>query len=258
MALADIAALSDPVNEEAFVNRSKSSLAMSALVVIAASWLLLYGYVGGEVANGGTVRGTIHLDGTPPRLPAHHATTSIPVCGESVPNEELTTGAGGALANVVVWIAGVERGAPAKARPLVLDQRQCRFIPHVATATVGSPFVLTSSDPTLHTTHARMGDRSLFNVALPVKGMRVTRRLDQAGVVRVACEAGHTWMRAYVHVFDHPYHAVTGANGRFELPSIPAGHYTLRAWHERLGEQTAQIEITAGGTASADLHFRAR
>lgn len=230
----------------------------AAMAAGLASWALLYGYVGAEVADGAEMRGTIRLAGTPPRLTPHRATTSVSSCGESIQNEDIVTGRGGTLANVVVWVESPQRGAPAKASRVLLDQRQCRFVPHVTSATVGSPIVLTSSDATLHTTHVRLGDRSLFNVAIPVKGMRVTRRLEHTGIHRVACEAGHTWMRGYVHVFDHPYHAVTAADGRFTLPAIPAGQYTIRAWHERLGEQSARVEVRSGTPAVIDLRFAAR
>lgn len=230
----------------------------TAAALVLASTAVLYGYVGEDVANGGTIRGVVRIEGAPPRLPPHQATTSVEVCGATVPNDEVTVGGGGALANVVVWIDGIERGARPTARRLVLDQRGCRFTPRIASATVGTSLVLTSSDATLHTTHARMGDRSLFNVALPVKGMRVTRRVERAGVVRIGCEAGHTWMRGWLHVFDHPYHAVTGSDGRFELPSLPPGRHRLRAWHERLGEHTATVDVAAGQTATADFRLRAR
>lgn len=239
----------------------RSRLHLSWLVSISALVALtsgLYGYVGEDVAEGGTVRGVVRVQGALRVLPPHRATTSTEVCGQTVPNEETVASPSGTLANVVVSIDGLERGARATPGRLLLDQRRCRFTPHVASATVGATVVLTSSDSILHTTHARMGDRSLFNVALPVKGMRVQRRLDRPGVVRIGCEAGHTWMRAYLHVFEHPYHAVTAQDGAFTMPSLPSGHYRLRAWHERLGEQTTAIDVIAGQTTTADLVLRAR
>lgn len=229
---------------------ASSTLASAALLV-------LYGYTGAPVTGGGTISGTVRMEGAAPRLAPLQVTRTPDVCGQTVPNEEIVSGGGGVLANVVVWIDGIQHGAPAKARPLTLDQQRCRFVPHVSDATVGSSLTLTSADPTLHTTHALVGDRTIFNVALPVKGMRVTRRLDRPGVMRLKCEAGHTWMSGWIHVFDHPYHAVTGRNGRFRLPDVPPGHYTLKAWHERLGEQTAQVDVAAGGTVTSDFRFRA-
>lgn len=227
-------------------------------LLVSSAVVLLYGYAETDVSNGGTLRGTVRLEGAPPPLAAHKVTRSPEVCGQTVPNEEVVTGSGGALANVVVWIDRIATGAPIKRRPLVLDQQGCRFVPHVAAVPVGTSIVLTSSDATLHTTHVLIGAQTIFNVALPAKGMRVTKRLDRAGIHRIKCEAGHTWMSAWIHVRDNPYQVVTGRDGRFELPPLPAGSYTVKAWHERFGELSNQVEVAAGGSATSDFRFRSR
>jgi len=149
--------------------------------------------------------------------------------------------------------------APAAPTPRVtLNQDHCRYVPHVQSATKGSQITITSADDTLHNINGGINGRSVFNIAMPVKGMRVSRPLRQAGRIQVHCDAGHTWMSAYVAVFDHPYHAVTRANGRFSLPNVPPGTYTIKAWHERFGERSARLTVTAGTAATSDFAFTPR
>jgi len=236
----------------------KWPLSLGALILLAAACTLLMGaYTGGAVADGGTVTGTIRLAGPAPELTAHVVEDQafVAICGATVPNEQVVAGAEGELANVVVWIDGITAGAPAEPSTARLDQIECRYTPRVSAVTRGTELTITSSDETLHNTHGTQGRRTVFNLALPTAGIEIPRRLNRPGVVDVACDAGHTWMAAWVHVFEHPYFAVTAEDGRFELPDVPAGAHTLRAWHESFGEQTIEIELTAGGTANWDVSF---
>lgn len=219
--------------------------------------LLLSGYTGAPVTGGGTISGTVTLSGEPPALAASATGTASAACGAAeVANEEIVR-SGHNLANVVVWIDGIESGRPVEAARHTLDNSGCRFVPHVASATVGDTLVVTSSDATLHNIHAFIGSTTAFNMAIPTRGMRMTRRLT-AGVHRFQCDAGHTWMAAHLHVFDHPYHAVTTTSGSFSLADVPPGTYTVRAWHERLGTQTATVTVPASGAATANFSFNAR
>ena len=89
---------------------------------------------------------------------------------------------------------------------------------------------MSSSDDTLHSIH--MYGAASYKIPFPVKGQVVERLLEKAGLVQVACDAGHGWMSATIHVVEHPYYAITDAEGRFELRDVPPGQYTLKAWHE--------------------------
>ena len=97
-----------------------------------------------------------------------------------------------------------------------------------------------------------------FDVPLSVKGGKSPQVLKRPGAIKLRCDAGHSWMNAYVHVFDHPYYAVTDGKGRFTIKDVPAGKYTLEFWHEPIADQqpplirTATVEVTDGKSAPAD------
>jgi hypothetical protein len=67
----------------------------------------------------------------------------------------------------------------------------------------------------------------------------------------------HAWMRAYVHVLSHPFYAVTGDDGSFELKGVPPGKYELEALHEEYGAMTLPVEVAANQTATADFTYTA-
>ncbi|NOY89994.1 MAG: hypothetical protein GXP55_02205 [Deltaproteobacteria bacterium] len=216
--------------------------------------LLLVGYTTETVTNGGTIRGSVHLTGAPPAEPPFHVTdqSQVPVCGTDVANDEVVTGPGGALANAVVWIDGIQRGAAPQRETITLGQRGCRFVPRIQATTRGSRVTVASEDATLHNVHGKLGRRTVFNLALPSRGVRITRTLNQPGVIEFNCDAGHTWMRAFIHVFDHPYFAMTGVDGTFEIPNVPPGQHTVKIWHEHYGTQTRRLTVAAGGTVTWD------
>lgn len=190
-----------------------------------------------EVRDGGTVTGRVRWRGPRPApstlaVPAHGDPAH---CGASQPLEPLVIGPEEGVSGAVVYLADVTRGAAPSLDPVTVDQRACRYEPRVATATVGAELRFTSSDPgvfhNVHAYHGLEGDEAWFNEASPA-GVVVTRRVQRAGAVRLLCDSGHMWMIAYVHAFNHPYHAVTDASGRFALRDVPPGVYRLRMWHE--------------------------
>jgi hypothetical protein len=140
----------------------------------------------------------------------------------------------------------------------VLDQRGCRYTPHVFGVQVGQPVEIVNSDPTLHNVHAMPKTNDEFNFGQPVQGMRMRRTFSKPEVmVPVRCDV-HGWMNAYAGVVTHPFHAVTTADGAFAIKGLPPGKYTLEAWHERLGTQTQTITIDGKKDATATFSFTPR
>ncbi len=211
-------------------------------------------YDGGAVEGGATLSGTVKFTGTAPAAESHAIPADEEYCGGiQVTKEELVVADGGALANVVVYLDKVEAGKAATPGKVVLDNEQCRYAPHVVAVTVGSTIEVTNSDPVLHNTHAKGPVGNSFNVALPNQGQVIPQRMRQPGLMKVGCDV-HAWMSAYVAVFSHPYFAVTGTDGAFEMTDVPPGTYTLVYWHEKLGRKTQEVTVTSEG-AKADLSY---
>ena len=111
-----------------------------------------------------------------------------------------------------------------------LDQKQCRYEPHILLVPQSAQLEMKSSDPVLHTVH--MEGAATFNVAFPFTDRVITREMDTPGVVHLQCNGGHVWMNAEAMVVPHPYYAVTDRDGKFQLTDVPAGDYQVVAWHE--------------------------
>ena len=160
-----------------------------------------------------------------------------------------------ALRYAVVSLTDITAGkAVPRDRAVTLDNVKCAFVPHVAAASVGQMLVIHNTDPFLHDAHALLGERTLFNVAIP-KGMTVRKPLAYAGLIHINCNV-HTWMHAYLFVAEHPYDTVTDDAGEFGIDGIPPGTYTLRVWHELLGSSERTVTVQAGKATSVDVDLQ--
>ncbi len=110
----------------------------------------------------------------------------------------------------------------------------------------------TNGDPTLHTTHYYGVLRG--NISLPASGMMVSRVARFAGTISVLCDV-HGWMKSFIRVDEHPFHAVTDAQGYFRISEIPPGSYTLELWHEKLGTRQVPVHIEPGTTSRIELEY---
>lgn len=214
-------------------------------------------------AAGGTITGKIKFTGTAPRNPAIDMSEEATCKAKytSTPTEEnVVSGPANALGNVFVYVsAGVPAGqtftAPATA--VVLDQAGCRYHPHVFGAMVGQNIEIKNSDPVLHNIKAIAKKNRPFNVSQPNAGMTKTVTFTQPEVmVNLECNV-HGWMRAYVGVRPDPFFAVSGPDGSFTIKGLPPGTYTLQAWHEKFGTQTATVTIAGTESKTANFTFAA-
>ncbi|MGE3274836.1 MAG: carboxypeptidase regulatory-like domain-containing protein [Vicinamibacterales bacterium] len=210
-----------------------------------------------DPATAATVSGRVTYAGTPPAPPVIRL-DGDPTCvelqaGEERHAEDLLVGADGGLINAFVYIKDGLDGYsfPAPTDPVVLDQQKCRYTPRVIGVRVGQPLEVRNSDPLLHNIRSDSEINQPFNMGQPVAGLSFTRVFTTREVmVPIKCDV-HAWMRAWIGVLEHPYFAVTGEDGRFTLPELPPGTYTLEVWHETLGAQTRQI--TVGPKDSQDV-----
>lgn len=184
----------------------------------------------------GTLMGKIAFEGTAdnPKIQMK----ADPKCPQD-PNakaEDYVASDGG-LENVIVYISsGVEgKKYPVPTEPQVIDQHGCRYVPHAFTVMTGQPIKIVNSDDTGHNINARAVKNAPFNFMQGQKGLESTRMFDKPEMpVRVKCDV-HSWMGAWIGVFDHPYHAVTGKGGNYEI-KLPPGKYEVTAWHEKFPE----------------------
>lgn len=204
-------------------------------------------------ARAGEVTGAVHFTGPVP-VPAQLPVNKDPnVCGKTVADQSIVV-SHGALENVVVTVKGP--GAvkpPPLAAKVQLDQKLCHYVPHVQAAPVGSTLEIVNSDPMLHNIHGYLGSATFFNMAMPLKNQHIPRVLNRPGIVHVKCDV-HNFMNGFVVVVDAPY-AVVGEDGKYDIKGLPAGTYTVTAWHEKLGEKTAQVTVPADGAATADFSY---
>jgi len=207
-----------------------------------------------------SVSGTVDFEGSVPRLRPLQMDAD-PGClkkhSEPVLPEFLVLGEDNLLANVFVRVkSGLPDGTYAPpAEPVVLDQRGCRYVPHVTGAVVGQKFKILNSDGLLHNVHSLAEKNPQFNRAMPASVAEAEFTFDSEEIMfRIKCDV-HPWMNAFVGVVPHPYFAVTGLDGGYSLAGLPAGTYEIEAWHERLGTQTETVSIEDGETVRTDFTF---
>lgn len=207
----------------------------------------------------GDVTGKIAFEGEGPKANRIRMNAD-PVCmkahKDAVVSEEVIVNKNGTLKNVLVYVKDGLAGKtfPAAKNKIVFDQIGCIYKPHVLGIQTGQDLEILNSDPTLHNVHSLSKTNTSFNQAMPMKGMKLTKKFDKVENFKVKCEV-HPWMNAYIGVFNHPFFAVSGDDGSFTLKGVPAGDYTIEAWHEKYGAQTAKVKVDASGKATADFKF---
>ena len=208
-----------------------------------------------------TIAGKVSYEGAAPAAEKIKMAAD-PVCqqqhAEPVTAQDLVVHSG-ALQNVAVYVKeGVQGPAAPSKEPVVLDQQGCLYHPHVFAIQVGQPLEIRNSDPTLHNINAQPKANKRFNVAQPTKGMKTVKTFEKAELpVPFKCNV-HPWMTAYGIVLDHPYFGVSDESGAFKLRNLPAGTYTLEAWHERLGTRTQKVTVADGETKQVQFTFKAQ
>jgi hypothetical protein len=202
-----------------------------------------------------TITGRVSFEGTAP-APTRLRMDSDPLCMPegAATSELLLVDDQGGLQNVFVYVKEGVRGAYAPPEtPVELDQVGCRYIPHVFGVQVNQPVHIMNSDPAVHNVNAVARENTGFNLIQQPKGPSATRRFERPEImVPIRCDV-HPWMNSWAGVVAHPFFAVSAANGSFEIASLPAGTYTVEAWHEQLG--TATQTVTVDGTSAATLDF---
>jgi plastocyanin len=212
----------------------------------------------GSGASTGTIRGHVKIMGD---LPGNAVIRMgrDPKCnemnrGKLVVQELVAASKDGSLGNVFVKLEGDFPQTPVPATPVVLDQSGCIYRPRVIGARVGQTLEVRNSDNLMHNVHSITTKANAFNTSQPKAGMVFTYKLKGAEMLHLMCDI-HSWMTAYVGVVPHPYFAVTGADGSYEIRNVPAGMRTISFWHEVYGMQTRTVTVRAGAVATVDFSY---
>jgi hypothetical protein len=211
------------------------------------------------VADAATVAGLVKFEGAAPKM-APTPMNADPTCASQHPttptSEEVVVGAGGELANVIVYVKNGP-ATPVPSQPAMLDQKGCMYIPHVTAVQAGQIIKIRNDDPTLHNVHAMPKINGQFNEGQPVQGMVADKKFDKAEPAPfvIKCDV-HGWMKSYMAVLPNSYHSVSQANGTFSIGNLPPGNYTLVAWHEKYGTQEQQVTVGAKEQKQVTFTFK--
>jgi hypothetical protein len=201
-----------------------------------------------DESTAGAIAGRVTIAGTvPPNAPI--TMSSDPVCAsankEPVTSETFVVKDGG-LDNVFVYIKDDLTKKYLFDTPTTaatIEQKGCRYVPHVLGIRVTQPLQIVNDDATMHTVHGTGRSNQEFNFSQPLPGLKNTVAFTTPEVLLpVKCDV-HPWMHAFVGVVNHPYFAVTSDGGTFTLRTVPPGTYTVEAVHEKLGTQTQSVTI---------------
>jgi hypothetical protein len=203
------------------------------------------------VVDGGAISGTVQWSGPVPHSITLPITKDPEICDpdskKTVDMERLIVGPQGGVANTVVYLKNIASGKafdlPEQRRHL--NQKHCRYLPHILLVPQNGTLDMVSSDSTLHTIH--MDGAANFNLAFPFPNRVSSRTVSRPGLSHLRCNGGHVWMNAEMMVVSHPYYAVTDESGHFEFTDVPPGTYQIVAWHEGwnlLGKEQAYDVLT--------------
>lgn len=212
-----------------------------------------------EPFGASAITGRVVFKGDAPR-PGTIKMTADPYCetahGGTVSSQEVLVNTNGTLRNVFVYVKqGLAGRYPAPKQPAVLDQHGCLYQPRVQGIHVGQPLLIRNSDDTLHNVQCLAEKNPPFNIGQPTRGFESRKVFPQPEImIRFKCDV-HSWMTAYLGVLDHPFFAVTGADGAFALEKLPAGQYVIEAWHEKYGARQQTVTVAAGETRTIEFEF---
>lgn len=210
--------------------------------------------------KGASISGTVKVKGdvkkrkkikmdADPKCAALHADTPL--------MDDIVVDADGNVQWAFVYVKkGAEGKKPTDApKPAVIDQKGCRYEPHVLGLAVGQELIIRNSDDLLHNIHALPFTNKEFNFGQPTKGLEEKKAFTaQEVMVKVKCDV-HPWMSAWIGVLEHGFFAVTGADGKYAIPGgLPDGKYTVTVWHEGYKDVNQEVDVKGGaGVAQFEL-----
>jgi hypothetical protein len=211
--------------------------------------------------NDGTITGVVSFTG---QRPAEHLIEmwADPQCriNNPSPKTELIVGNQGRLANVFVYVKSSavldNLSFDTPGAPILIDQKRCRFVPHVVGAQTNQVVEIANSDPTTHNVHPQPMTNTEWNQSYVSGAPPMRKQFSRPEVmVPIKCNQ-HPWMKMYLGVLSHPFFAVSDQNGTFRIEGLPPGSYTIAAWHEKLGEKTMEVSVPGYSQQQLDFTFK--
>jgi plastocyanin len=216
-----------------------------------------------QVAVAGDITGTITLKGTPPAEKTITPLKDDQNCGklhtETPTTHFYVVGSGGELADAIVALKGISgQSKGASAEPALIDQKGCEYLPSILAVQTGQKIHVKNSDPVMHNVHPKPtaeGNEEKNNAQMP-GGPELTFTFAKPEMfLKFQCDV-HPWMFSWISVFDHPYFAVSGKDGKYTIKDVPDGKYTLTVYHRKAAPAaspvTAEIEVK-GGNVTKDF-----
>ncbi len=211
-----------------------------------------------EPAGFGSVSGTVAFSGKAPEA-AELPRKSDPVCAaKPMKANDVIVNANNTLKDVLVRISpGTVKGKfEAPTTPAVVKQADCMYVPRVQGAVAGQVVQVENDDKTMHNVHTYKGQETILNQGQPAGSPAIKKEnlASEAAVLKFKCDV-HPWMAGFLVVTDHPFFQTTGTDGAFKLDKVPAGKYTVEAWHSKYGLKTAQVTVEPNKSAEAKFSF---
>jgi hypothetical protein len=242
-----------------FLERRKTGMRL-AKVCMAALSILSVSAVVAPGPRGGAIMGSVTYTGTPLKAEPINMSKE-PVCIKMHPNglmtEKVVTGPGNTLQNVVVYISAGSDISPVPTAPVNFDQQACHYTTHVLAFRAGQDVKISNSDPFSHNIHPIARINREWNRIQPAGTPPFAYSYENEEFIPIKCNI-HSWMQAYFVVLKTGHFAVTGEDGRFTLPDLPPGPYTVTAWHETYGTRNQEITIVGGQTLTVNFVFQAK
>lgn len=204
----------------------------------------------------GTIKGVVNFTGKPVEMKVPAKRKDAEFCKDKQVPYNAVLVKDGKLQDVFVRLAnGSVKGTFDTSKPAHMDQVDCMYTPRIQGVVAGQTIDIKNSDGTLHNVHTYKGAESWFNQAQPKGSDALSKESpEDPTIVKFSCDV-HPWMRGFVIVTDHPFFAVSGADGSFSLDKIPAGKYKIEAWHTTYGLKTADVEVADGKPAEVTFSF---
>jgi plastocyanin len=229
----------------------KTFVALTAMALVGSAVMLAAGPRLAGAQGGGTVEVEVKYNGAPvvEKLKVNKDTEK---CGTETTIDKVVVGSNKGLANAV---ASAPNAKGAKAVKGVVDQKGCKFQPHVTVMTPGE-VEIKNSDDILHNIHTYSTANPAINKAQPKFKKTMVEKFEKPEVIKLTCDV-HSWMLGWLAVVPGVA-AVTDTNGVAKLENVPAGKQKIEVWHETLGKQEKDVEVKAGQTSKVSFEMKGK